>query len=94
MQIKEAAQRAKQHIAELFTDEGARHIGLEEIEYDDAAGAWHVTVGFTRPWDQLNEPTFASVSEMLKTGQKRVRDMKVVTLSDSDGSLVSVKNRE
>lgn len=84
MEIREAAQRAKQHIAELFTDEGIRHLGLEEIEYDDTAGAWHVTVGFTRAWDQGSG--LISVT--------RGRDMKVVTLKDTDGAILSVKNRE
>lgn len=88
MEIKEAAQRAKQHITELFTDEGAKHIGLEEIQYDGAAGAWRVTVGFSRPWDQT------LFSELTDSGRKRARDMKVVTLSDKDGSILSVKNRE
>lgn len=94
MEIKEAAQRAKQHITELFTDEGASHIGLEEIQYDGAAGAWHVTVGFVRPWDQSHDHPLPSVTELMGGGRKRSRDMKVVTLSDTDGSILSVKNRE
>jgi hypothetical protein len=88
MEIKEAAQRAKKQIAELFTEEGVKHIGLEEIQYDSAGGAWRVTVGFSRPWDQH------PLTELMDSGRKRGRDMKVVTLSDTDGSILSVKNRE
>jgi hypothetical protein len=93
MEVKEAARRAKQYIAELFKEEDAQSIGLEEIELDGATGTWRVTVGFSRPWNSLNEPPFASVTEILGP-RKRVRDMKVVTLDDTAGQILSVKNRE
>jgi hypothetical protein len=94
MEVKKAALGAKQYIAELFKDEDAEQIGLEEIEFDGTTGTWRVTIGFSRPWDAPNEPPFASVTEILGTPRKRARDMKVVTLDDTDGHIVSVKNRE
>lgn len=94
MDVKEAARLAKQHITELFKDEDAKDIGLEEIEFDGTTGSWRVTVGFSRPWDDANElPAFASVKELIGA-RNRVRDMKVVTLNDSDGRILFVKNRE
>jgi hypothetical protein len=93
MEAKEAASIAKQHIAELWKDEGANHIGLEEIEFDGTTGTWRITVGFSRPWHDLNEPPFASLAA-LALDPKRIRDMKVVELSDTDRHVLSVKNRE
>ena len=93
MEAKEAARLAKAHIADLFADDKVQHVGLEEIEFDGLSGTWRVTVGFTRPWTDLNSPPFASVTEIMGVPLKRVRDMKVVTIDDS-GKVVSVKNRE
>ena len=94
MNVKEAAQRAKQHIAELVTDEDVQNIGLEEVEFDGNSGVWRVTVGFSRPWDRLDESPYGSVTEIFGGQRKRVRDMKVVAVDDADGRIVSVKNRE
>jgi hypothetical protein len=94
MDIKDAAQHAKRHIAELFTDEDIQNIGLEEIEFDGLSGVWRVTVGFSRPWDRVKEPPYASVEEIIGAPRKRVRDMKVVAVDDIDGRILSVKNRE
>jgi hypothetical protein len=93
MEAKEAASVAKQHIAELFKDEGANHIGLEEIEFDGTTSTWRVTVGFSRPWDDINEHPYPSLTA-LGLDRKRIRDMKVVALSDTDRHVLSVKNRE
>jgi hypothetical protein len=94
MNIKDAAQRAKQHIAELFTDEEIQNIGLEEIEFDGSSGVWRVTVGFSRPWDHVNESPHPSVSEILGSSRRQARDMKVVAVDDTDGHILFVKNRE
>ena len=87
MDVKEAARVAKQHIAELFKEEGAKNIGLEEVEFDPT-GIWKVTVGFSRPWNGQSESPFAFPPTT------RAREMKVVTLDDADGSILSVRNRE
>ncbi len=93
MTVKTAAQLAKQHIAELFTDEGAQNIGLEEIEFDGGSGEWRVTVGFTRPWGRGEEP-IPSAAELFSGQRRRARDMKVVVLHDQTGQPLAVKNRE
>lgn len=92
MDVKEAARVAKNHIADLFKDEAAKDIGLEEIGFDGSTGTWRVTVGFSRPWSDRDEPLFPSVQEILT--RRQVRDMKVVTLDDANGHILSVRNRE
>lgn len=95
MNIKEAAQYAKQYVVDLFTQEDIKDIGLEEIEFDGTSDIWRVTIGFSRPWDRINEASYASsVNEFLGTPRKRIREMKIVTLDDSNGRILSVKNRE
>jgi hypothetical protein len=89
MELKEAVTLAKQYIREVFADERITNLGLEEIEFDDTSGAWLVTIGFSRPWDDAP----ASVAAMF-SGASRQRDYKVVRISDSDKKMVSVKNRE
>jgi hypothetical protein len=51
MNVTEAVAAAKKYIGELFAQEGISNLGLEEIEFDEHAGEWRVTVGFSRPWD-------------------------------------------
>jgi hypothetical protein len=82
MNVKEAVELAKKHVIDLFSTEGVENVGLEEVEYDNDRSMWHITIGFSRPWDR------PPVYEM---GTKR--SYKVVNISD-EGNVVSVKNRE
>ncbi|HEV7672431.1 MAG TPA: hypothetical protein VGS22_28260 [Thermoanaerobaculia bacterium] len=94
MKVKEAANLAKQHIADLFAEEGAQNIGLEEIEFDPNTKTWGVTVGFLRPWNRVDESGFPSITEFIEGNRRRFRDMKVVTINDSNGETLAVRNRE
>lgn len=93
MELKEAVRKAKEHIAEVFKDEGITDIGLEEVqadwEDDDAPKdrVWYVTVGFTRPWDMPGAFGLAN-------GLPRRRTYKTVGIADGDGRIVSLRNRE
>ena len=85
LDVKKAVEQAKRYVGELFADEGLINLGLEEVEYDDTHREWHITLGFSRPWDTnryLSE--FAGVSP---------RSYKVVTI-DQQGNRLSVKNRD
>lgn len=93
MEIKTVVRRAKDHIGELFTEEGARNIGLEEVEFDETSNTWRVTVGFSRSWDRDFDSPGSALTELI-VGPPRIRDMKVVTLDDTEGKILSVKNRE
>ncbi len=92
MKVKEAAHVAKQHIADLFSEEGAEHIGLEEIEFDPTSQTWGVTIGFFRP-SYATEVPIPQLPSLFES-RKRIREMKVVTVNDSTGEPLAVRNRE
>ena len=48
MDVKEAVRTAITHVADVYSEEGISHIGLEEVEYDEINSQWNVTVGFAR----------------------------------------------
>jgi len=82
MEVKSAVTIAKGHIEELFGDEGLLDMGLEEVELDDE-GIWRITIGFSRPWNR-------NVGTIL--GHENPRSYKIITLLDSDGRVLSVKD--
>jgi hypothetical protein len=90
MDVKEAVAAAKRYVGELFAQEGISNLGLEEVEFDEQAREWRVTVGFSRPWDSVS-PLWASVAQQQSNPR---RSYKVVRISDSTGDAVSVKNRD
>jgi hypothetical protein len=63
-----------------------------ELEFDDGAGAWRVTVGFSRPWDRLDVPALAALTR--GTRSSIPRSYKVVHIDDASGRVVSVKARD
>lgn len=92
MNVKEAVAQAKRYIFELFSDEEPKNIGLEEIEFDEQANEWLVTIGFSRPWDNPMESPLAAA---LSNPQKPLaRDYKIVRISNDKEEVLSVKSRE
>ena len=89
MDVKEAVKRAKTYVAELFSEEGLTNLGLEEIEYDDQAGTWDVTLGFSRPWNTTRSALTALTGEAAAR-----RTYRVVKVRGSDGEVLSVKRRD
>jgi hypothetical protein len=85
MDVKQAVDLAKTHVADLFAKEGLLNLGLEEVEYDDARDLWRITVGFSRSWDRTG-PAASLFPPATRT-------YKVVTIDDA-GKVISVKNRE
>ena len=83
MEVKQAVEVAKNYVLELFQDEGITNLGLEEIE--EKGAFWHITIGFTRPWDN----TVGSVLSGAKS-----RTYKVLLVRDEDGRIMSVKDRD
>ncbi len=55
MDVKQAVEMAKNHIKDLFENEGISNLGLEEVDFDDQTSVWYVTIGFSRPWDKPDE---------------------------------------
>lgn len=89
MDVKQAVNLAKQHVLDLFSEEQLSNLGLEEVEFDDPEDEWHVTLGFSRPWDEPKN-LFALAGE----GKYPKRSFKVVRISNGTGRVLSVKNRE
>jgi hypothetical protein len=89
MDVKQAVASAKKEITELFSDEQLTNLGLEEVELDDQANEWRVTIGFSRPWDEPQN-SFAAVAE---SGVPR-RSYKIVRISNTTDKALSIKNRE
>ena len=79
MNVKDAVDLAKRQVFDLFGGEQAQNIGLEEVDYDDAAQVWHITIGFSRPWDR----------QLLSLAP--ARSYKVINIAES-GAILSVKN--
>ena len=86
MDVKEAVQAAKQHVAEIFADESIVDIGLEEVELDEVNGVWLITIGFTRIWERPG-----GIIRALGGDTQRV--FKIVRIDDDSGCVQSVKHR-
>ena len=87
MDVKDAVRAARDFVALMYHDEEITDIGLEEVEFDECSEHWRVTIGFSRPWDKTK-----SVPIRIADVQ-RPRFYKVVRISDSDGEIISLKDR-
>ena len=87
MDVKEAVQTAREHVAEIFADEFIANVGLEEVEFDEIKQIWAITIGFSRPWDHAGGITRAL------EGGSRTRTFKIVRIEDKTGRVQSVKHR-
>src|SRR5439155_23913608 len=85
MQVKETVSLAKQYVKDVFADEQIDSLSLEEVEFDDKAGIWAVTIGFSRPWDEAGP-----LGVKLGVLAPRRRDYKVVRIVDGDKRVISV----
>ena len=86
MDAKEASRRAKQYVSQVYIDETIADVGLEEVEFDEPANLWRVTIGFSRPWNTKN-----TVAIALDRGRFE-RSYKVVCIDD-EGNVMSLKDR-
>ena len=87
LDVQDAIKRARNIVGEIFKDEPIADIGLEEVEHD--VDGWKIAIGFNRIWK--TQPS--GLAGMLYSPGFQ-RSFKVVTISDADGTLVSIKNRE
>ncbi len=83
MDVKEAAQAAREYLADLFEEEDISEVGLEEVTFNDSRGEWLITIGFARPWNRINA--------LRKIGE--ARSYKVVCIDDESGNVTSLKDR-
>lgn len=86
-QAKDVIALAKQYIADVYGDEGAFNIGLEELSYDE--GIWQVTLGFSREWDRLP----ATVLSGMAGRPALARVFKALEIEDFSGQVRGIKDR-
>lgn len=89
MDVKEAVKTALQYVTDLFANEQLSNVGLEEVVFDEAANAWDVTVGFSRPWDHPKPGPFGG---LITSGPHR--QYKIVRVKATTGQVESVRIRE
>ena len=80
MDVKVAVNTARTYLADLYSDEEIVNVGLEEVRYDYDADKWHVTLGFSRPWDRKH-PLVGALSEAGRLD----RSYKEICITDADG---------
>jgi len=78
MDVSEAVSTAKQHILRLFAEEGISNLGLEEAFFNENEDRWHITLGFSRPWDSPQN-AYEMITQV-KAPSKR--SYKIVEISD------------
>jgi hypothetical protein len=93
MNVKEAVSAAKTSIAELFGDELVSDPLLEEVEFDNDANIWRITIGFLRVPEMPREAAVRVPGFGAMLGTPR-RVYKVVNINDGNKRVVSVKDRE
>mgnify|MGYP001156639380 CR=1 FL=1 len=82
MKAKEAVAAAKKHLIEIFSGEDIEPPTLEEVWLDNEDKTWAVTFAVRRKRSAL------SVTDRLG-----LRDLKVVRISDKDGSVVAIRDQ-
>lgn len=88
MEVREAAQKAKQYVSYLYEGEKIANVGLEEVEFDELSNAWEITVGFSRPWERRK-----SVNPLVFGNEPNERSYKVVRIDDENGEITSLTDR-
>ena len=97
MEVKDAVVRAKAYVEELFAGEGVVDIRLEEVEHDEAQGAWSITLGFLRRAEAEPtrvDPFSTGLSAALRAIAVQTRSYRVVRIRESDGAVLSVKLKD
>lgn len=93
MDVVEAVSAAKRHILKVFEDEKISNLGLEEAFFDENQNVWHITLGFSRPWDNPQSALPQSALQALtQTLGELKRSYKTVEISEKDNKVLSVKN--
>ena len=86
MDVKQAVRTAKEHVAEIFSDEHIINVGLEEVEFDEVDKVWAITIGFSRFW--------SPVKFMHTLSGNLTRTYKIVRIQDESGRVESVRHRD
>lgn len=91
MDVKEATRAARDYVKNVFADDNISSVSLEEIEFDDIAADWRITISFLRPSGTMS--VVDMVAPALNRGKNVRRCYKTVRINDNSGCVVSVKHR-
>lgn len=86
MDVKEAVRTAKHWVLDVLDDEKPANLGLEEVEFDDSAGQWKITVGFSRPWNSFSGPLAPMV-------QPQPRSYRTIIIDDRNGEVKGMRRK-
>ena len=92
MDVKEAAQTAREYVADVFADDKISYIALEEVEFDERSAVWRITLSFLRPTGTASG--LELIAPELSPGENVRRSYKIVNVKDESGRVISVKNRD
>lgn len=87
MDVKQAVQTAKKHVAEIFSDESIANVGLEEVEFDEVDRVWAITIGFSRFRGRPGDIVRALDGDSART-------FKIVRIEDESGRVRSITHRD
>lgn len=87
MEVKEAVRAAKQWVLDVLDDEKPMNLGLEEVEFDDLAKQWRITLGFSRPWNSFVGPLAPMV-------QAQPRAYRTIIVDDRNGEVKGMRRKD
>jgi hypothetical protein len=89
MDVKQAVRAAKDYVSDILSEEGLTNLGLEEVQFNDNDNTWEVTLGFSRPWNSVQN----ALTKL--TGDETPRRVyRVIRVQDRDGRILSFRKRE
>lgn len=86
MDVKEAVRTAKDWVLEVLDDEHPSNLGLEEVEFDDLASQWKITLGFSRPWN-------SNVGPLAPMVQAQPRSYRTIIIDDRNGEVKGMRRK-
>lgn len=88
--VREAIQRARENATEFYQDAEISDLQLEEVELDEAAGLWLITLGFNVP----NANPMRGLGAAIAGERQYIRKYKIFNIDVYTGDLKSMKIRE
>ncbi|MCB1022224.1 MAG: PepSY domain-containing protein [Bryobacterales bacterium] len=85
---QKAIEAATKLVADIYGDDGARSVRVEELDRVAKEGAWHVTLSFFPPSD------LPDVSEAMRSILTPERIYKTFEVDAESGAVLSMKIRE
>lgn len=90
--VKEAVKTARQYANELYEDEDIKHLGLEEVVFDESKKEWQITLGYdsyrVKTIEQTPNSIQVAVGSLFATGnieKETLREYKTFRISAEDG---------